>query len=378
MANQNSTGYYWEKIIQRLSLESLSFELIHPKYETDNKSLKPNVRLTKKIIKQIRISMVFALHVFKKTDSNSLVFSGTNPIIFLFVMPILKMHKNFKWILLCHDVFPDNFAILKKINKETIFYRLICRYFDWVYSSADKIICVGRDMKTVISNKIGCSNQVYYVSNWVNEFDVKPIPRNQVDFFISAGLTQKIVFQFFGNIGPLQNIDNLLRAIALVKSKNAAFVFIGGGLCVKKLLEFISEHQDLDIRYLEVLPMAQNSMGLAMCDVALVGLQKGMIGLGVPSKAYFSMAADKPILGFVESKSEIGLIIAEHQIGWQCEPDAPDELAEKIDYICSNPQEIMKMSPRKLFEESYTGVKSLSKISEIIKTQLKEMDVKIS
>lgn len=119
--------------------------------------------------------------------------------------------------------------------------------------------------------------------------------------------------------------------------------------------------------------MSRKSEGLAFCDVAFVSLQKGMLGLGVPSKTYFSLAADRPIMAIVEKESEIGLLINESEVGWKCEPDSPALLANMVDVICSNPVLIKKMKPREIFEKNYTGAQSLNRISEVIKQQAKEM-----
>lgn len=372
-ADQNSTGYYWEKIIQRLCLEGFDVELLSPDKIVHYESVKPNPSLMGKIIKQIGIAFELGLKILMKADSAAIVFTGTNPLVLLFLMPILKRLKDFKWILLCHDVFPDNLVAMKKVNEEGFIYKIIHRYFSWVYLSTDKIICIGRDMVSVMQNKTGRSHEIFYASNWVDPADVKPISRKQVECFTTGGWDEKVVFQFFGNMGPLQGIDNILEAVSRVKSKNAAFVFIGGGASVNKIKKFIRERQDLHVKYLGAFPSAKRSLGLAFCDVALVSLGKGMVGLGVPSKAYFSLAADKPLLAIVDAQSEIGLMIDEYGIGWQCEPDAPDELANKIDFICDHPHEISKMKPREVFEKNYSGLKSLDKISEIMNIQIKEM-----
>ncbi|MCP5877696.1 hypothetical protein NL390_35070, partial [Klebsiella pneumoniae] len=70
------------------------------------------------------------------------------------------------------------------------------------------------------------------------------------------------------------------------------------------------------------------------CDIAIVTLAEGMLGLGVPSKAYFTMAADRPILAIMEEDAEVANMVKEHSIGWVCEPNDPVRLASLIDEIC--------------------------------------------
>jgi glycosyltransferase involved in cell wall biosynthesis len=228
-------------------------------------------------------------------------------------------------------------------------------------------------MQRTIAQKIGRETGIYYASNWVDECDVFKIPRNEVKLFEDCGWTNKVVFQFFGNIGPLQGIDNILSGIKKITAKNAGFVFIGGGAYVAKVKMFIKENPEIDVKYLGPIPLEQKSKGLAFCDIAIISLESGMLGLGVPSKTFFSLAAGKPILAIVDRRSEIAMLIDEHPIGWRCEQESPAILAKLIDSICFNPQKIKKMKPREVFVKYYTGSQSLGRIIEIVKIQFAEM-----
>ena len=57
-------------------------------------------------------------------------------------------------------------------------------------------------------------------------------------------------------------------------------------------------------------------MVLAACDIALVTLQEGMYGLGVPSKTYNILASGRPILFLGPKDSEIDLLVREKGIGY--------------------------------------------------------------
>jgi hypothetical protein len=66
-----------------------------------------------------------------------------------------------------------------------------------------------------------------------------------------------------------------------------------------------------------------------------------MKGLGVPSKAYFSLAADRPILYIGDEGSELHLMIqANPELGWFCKSADPTALAATITAICETPQSL--------------------------------------
>lgn len=370
---QNSTGYYWSLIYKRLQSEGYEVGLAKPGKMVEYESSKPNPGIRRKILKQISVTFEITRKILVRADRETIVFTGTNPIIFLAILPLLKKIKKFKWILLLHDIFPDNLAVARKINSKNVLYKLLHNYYEWIYGVPDKIICVGRDMQKTISEKIGKQTSIFYASNWADENDVKKLERSEVKYFEEFGWENKVVFQFFGNIGPLQGIDNITKGIERVTAKNAAFIFIGGGAYVSRIKRFMEANPEIDVKYLGPIPLEQKSEGLGFCDIAMVSLERGMLGLGVPSKTYFSLAAGKPILAIVDGESEIGMLIDEHPVGWRCEQESPARLAELIDSICMNPVQIQKMKPREVFEKYYTGSESLGRIVEIVRKQFAEM-----
>ena len=95
-------------------------------------------------------------------------------------------------------------------------------------------------------------------------------------------------------------------------------------------------------------------------------LSKGMNGLGVPSKAYFSLAADKPLLVISDFGSEIGRLVEENDLGWWCKPSDPYALSIIIDYICSLDLTSYTGRPRSVFIEKYSDIIALEKYSSIV------------
>ena len=141
----------------------------------------------------------------------------------------------------------------------------------------------------------------------------------------------KFIFQFAGNLGHAQGLDNILNAISLVENPNLHFVFIGGGAKYETIKKFASVRNNVTLSGFQ--PRSMQNDFLNACDVSIVTLSDGMYGLGVPSKSYNIMAAGKPILMVGEADSEIALCIKEFNLGWIVEPNNPSALKDIFESV---------------------------------------------
>lgn len=372
----NSTGYYWSKIINGISTAFSKVAVICPEYgavesypfESSRVSILPITQTSYKknhllfrLLGLLNLSRKFLFKILKNIKKNDLIFSGTNPIFLLLCIALTKKLIRFKWVLLVHDVFPDNLAAAGILGKAHPFYRLLDSLFSWAYRSADALIVIGRDMEELFRDK-HISKQLIYQPNWVNKNEIAPIHRSQSTLIRDLGWENKVVFQFFGNAGRLQGIDNLLEAIKLVTHPNTAFLFIGEGSEFDGIQDFAKSHPKLPISLIPNAYLMNRNEGLAACDVAFVSLKTGMQGIGVPSKSYFSLAADRPILGIVDAKSEIAKMIDENEgIGWHCDPSNPRKLAALIDQISKLDLSLDAGKARALMERQYDEAPAIEK-----------------
>lgn len=370
----NSTGYYWSKIIDGVSSVFSRVAVICPvnskkvfyPFESGRVSIFPITasgykknHLLLRLLGLLNLSFKFFIKILKKVRKKDFIFSGTNPIFLLLCIALAKKFIHFKWALLVHDVFPDNLAAAGILDKSHLFYRFLDCLFTWAYGSADALLVIGRDMEDLLRKK-QVKGRLIYQPNWVNKDEIIPIERNQSELIRNLGWEHKVIFQFFGNAGRLQGIANLLCAIEQVKNPRAAFLFIGEGSEFGMIQGYAKKHSNLPIAVVANADLSSRNEGLAACDVALVSLKKGMLGIGVPSKIYFSLAADRPILAIVDADSELGQMIREHEgVGWYCEPDSPQKLAFQIDKICDLDLSLNNGRPRALLESHFDEAQAI-------------------
>lgn len=380
---QNSTGYFWSKVIDRLGQDFCSINVVSP-CPTGQVCIKSEItnvqymeffsrsfdkkKLASRLVGQIHQCMGFSRYILRHARRGDVVLSGTNPALLLIIIAVIKLFMGFRWCLLVHDVFPENLVPAGLLREKGLLYRLSRKLFNRIYSSADHLVVIGRDMKELISKKTGSDSNITVIQNWVSDRDVVPSDRRSSEVLGRLGWQDKVVFQFFGNIGRVQGIDNILAAIDLVKSSKAAFLFIGDGSAAKTVNEYVQKKIGKNIAYIGPLDQSQKNLGLAACDVALITLEEGMLGLGVPSKAYFSMAAGKPLLAVMDYRAEVCRMINEEAIGWCCAPNDPAALAALIDTICHTDTSDMCGYPRKVLQEKYSESAALDKFVACMKS----------
>lgn len=242
----------------------------------------------------------------------------TNPAPLVVLMSRLKKKVGFELNILVHDVFPEN---TKPAGLKLPMYGLFKHVFDKAYSRADQLIALGRDMASVLDGKVrnvkngsrgseGLPN-ITVIENWADIIGIKP----------QAFPEGKIKLQYAGNIGRVQGLDKVIEML----TPDVEFHIYGTGSMEETLKKMNHPQVFFHGPYFR----SQQNEVLAACDIAVVTLQDGMYGLGVPSKTYNILASGRPVLFLGPKDSEIDMLVKEKGIGY-CEwPSAwdKDELA---------------------------------------------------
>lgn len=379
-ASQNTTGYLFEKLYQSFLMQDDLEVILVTKNDINvaeqanalyiNQSQVNKSKLPSRLYYEIAVGTKFLLKSAKHIKSDDIVFTGTTPIFLLLIMYGLKKFIDFKWTLLVHDVFPENLVAANIISSNNVNYKVLKVLFDKVYASADKVIVIGEDMKDLIYQKTHKEN-ITVIPNWINEDDIALDHKCNNDLLTSLGWQddKKVVFQFFGNIGRVQGLNILVKAIGLMQRiEDAQFIFIGKGAYVQELKDSIKNLNKDNVIYYGELDQSMKSTGLNACDISIVTLAQGMLGLGVPSKAYYTMAADKLIFAIMDKKSEVAQMVSENNIGWTVEPDDLEKIAKKLDSAVEEFKTKKFNSPRKILVDKYSERLAMKKILTIIRS----------
>lgn len=373
---QNTTGYLLHKLYKSLHQQyGEHLTLIvkdDPENLIDDAILVANINLNKKkLVQRLAFELILSFNFFIKilfnVKKDDVLLNVTNPSLLLPVIYLAKKIKGFRWILLVHDVFPENLAAAKILKKENIVYNILKILFDKFYNAAEIRIVIGKDMKELVDKKVNKDDSII-IQNWIDHHDIEVQEKkdNQILKKISWH-NEILVLNFFGNIGRVQGIDNIINALRLIPiGKRPKILFIGGGAYENELKAAIYDLKDDNIQYIGSLDPIKKSDGLNACDISIVTLADGMYGLGVPSKAYYSMAADKPILAIMDEESEISVMVKKHRIGWTVPAGDPEKLAKVLLDISQDARNLSMNSPRKVLIEHYSELVAMRKITDVI------------
>jgi len=348
----NSTGLYWNKIIRSLLNSNATIEVISSTSSLARSNFEnlgfvchgvnppqfASKKLFSRIINKSLLSISILLRMIRVIKRKDIVFTGTNPNILLLLTTLLNKVTKFKWILLVHDIFPENTIPAKILKGSSLLYKMLFSLYQYVYSTPIHLITIGRDMLKLMKEKT--NSRVSFIPNFADPKILNLKHDKKENEYIS--------FFYSGNLGELQDLENIFLAFKYLSSKDKKFLFSGNGSKKNKIKELCKQYKEFGVKFIE------NDIDQNSADISLVPLKSGMYGLAVPSKAYFSLAYDKPLLVIGDYESELAMMINENNdVGWFVEAGNPKKLAALIDSIEEKQLQRMKGKPRQLAEKKY-------------------------
>lgn len=224
-----------------------------------------------------------------------------SPITSCFPAIVYKTKKNIPIFLYCLDIWPE--SIKGTFLEKQPFFLLIKIISKYIYKTADKI-CVSTpsfiDYLSILCKK--------------NNLDIQYIPQHANDILEIVNRLHKkdekkeiLNFLFAGNIGEVQNIEEIIYAISKVKNKkNMRFHIVGTGSCFEKCIQLTEKLGLKDIiifhgRY----PKEEMPKFYAIADVCVVSLKDvGIVGNTIPGKVQEYMSAGKCILAYTNGDTQ--------------------------------------------------------------------------
>jgi glycosyltransferase involved in cell wall biosynthesis len=213
--------------------------------------------------------------------------------------------------------------------------------------------------------------RIHTLSNWADTDNIYFQPKETNEQILKYRLESKIVFSYAGSIGRCQGIVKLLDLIGnLEYNDNIHFLFFGKGVALNSFTEQISKNKNQKlITYAGFIITEDKKYFINACDIAIISLLDGMIGLNFPSKTYNIMASGHPILFLGKPDSEIAKMIISYDIGWVCSFSDLKMFQQIVNKILIRPDMIrMKgIKARKIAEDYFAKEKILNQYVEVLK-----------
>lgn len=270
-----------------------------------------------------------------------------------------KWIKHAKFIYNIQDFNPEQ-ALAVDYTRSKLITDVMMWFDKFSCKRSDLIITVGRDLVETLHKRFPMSKipKVVMINNWVNEKEIYPLPENDANvlqFKKKYGLEKKFIFMYSGNIGLYYDLENLIKVIgkfgtdAIVPDgREVAFVFAGAGSVLNSLNDYVAKNQLNNVFFIPYQDINDLNYSLNAADVHWCVNAKGIKGVSCPSKYYGLAAAGKPVIGVLESGSEIRCLIEETRGGLCCEPGEYDKVEKMIRWFIDNAgsEELKNMGTR--------------------------------
>lgn len=213
---------------------------------------------------------------------------------------------------------------------------------------SDLVITVGRDLVETVEKRFEDKKvpKTVMINNWIDENEIYPLPENNervLAFKKKYELDNKFVIMYSGNIGLYYDLENLIKVIErfgtdtrTADGREVVFAFIGAGTVLDKLVSYVKEHNMDNVKFIPYQDKADLIYSLNAGDVHWCVNAKGIKGVSCPSKYYGLAAAGKPVIGVLESGSEVRCLIEDTHGGLCCEPGEYDQVEKNIRWFIDN------------------------------------------
>ena len=235
-----------------------------------------------------------------------------------------------RYILDVQDLWPNTLGSTGMVNNPTVL-KVIGALSRFVYQNAETVIAQSQGFQAELIKMGVKKNQLTTIYNWCDESRVvieKKVAKSKLKW------RDQVVMVYCGNLGPAQDLHNVLEAISLVQERveNFKFIMVGTGIDKESLLQRTAELGLNNVEFWGRKPRAEIPSILAAADFALVSLRSDpLFDITLPSKMQEYMFAAKPIVAV--GGTELRKLVKESGAGLAIPAGDPTGLAEALIHI---------------------------------------------
>jgi glycosyltransferase involved in cell wall biosynthesis len=150
--------------------------------------------------------------------------------------------------------------------------------------------------------------------NWTS-LDRRDLP--STGYRERLGLQDKVIFLYGGNLGVVQDLDNILRLSArLIPHRQIHFVLVGDGSEAARLKQIITARDLFNIQILPAVPEHEYMSMLSQADVGLISLDRRLKTHNLPGKLLGYMYCGKPVLASINAGNDLFEILEKYRAGF--------------------------------------------------------------
>ncbi|MGJ0344516.1 glycosyltransferase family 4 protein [Aliarcobacter cryaerophilus] len=277
--------------------------------------------LFKKLLKYFAfmfIGSIVSLKIGKKYDY---IFGfQVGPLTSMIPAVILKQFYKKSVTLWIQDIWPDS-VYAYGFKKTKILEFFLNNFVKYVYKNSSNFAISAKGFEKRILPYIDNSKEIFYAPNWADYLN-KELEKYQFS------KDDKIHFTFAGNIGTVQNLDNVIEGFGKLGNEFLEKVqlnIVGDGSYLEQLKNIVQEKKFRNIVFWGRKPREEIFKYLDASDFLIVSLiDKEIFSLTVPAKTQTYIATNKPVIAIING--EASEIVRENNLGLVCSPSDVEQI----------------------------------------------------
>lgn len=292
--------------------------------KVDNVSIK-RLKLFKEKGRELSIriinSLLFTFYVFfnlllKGGKYNYVQVATTPPVLVALAVALASKIRGFKVVYHCQDIYPEIIYFNGKPNKIKDLVLSVLKALDvFIMKSANKIVVLSEDMKTLLIQKRNIkADKIYVINNFIFERKEKKNENHEIPDSIKEVLKEgKKIMVFAGNLGTFQNLDLLFEIVEnVLKKTESVFLVIGEGVNKQSLQ---NKFKNENIHFVGYLQNELLQLIYPKCKIGFAPVIQDIEKVAFPSKIISYLVSGVPVITFSSKDSEISNLIESNTFG---------------------------------------------------------------
>ncbi len=243
---------------------------------------------------------------------------------------IKKLFENtfYIWTL---DIWPDS-VYAYGFKEKAISRKLLDSFVKIVYKNCETVFVSCKGFKRKIQKYVPDARMIFS-PQWA------PGDLNLDQVIPHESLKGGFNFTFAGNIGKVQNLENVIRGFALAAKSNDRIKLniVGDGSNLEALENIVKEEKIANVYFWGRRPLKEMPRWFEGSDVLIISLiDEPIFSLTVPAKFQAYLASGKPI--YCVMKGEVADLVINNKIGFVSHPNNIDDIKAGFEKFLSAPK----------------------------------------
>jgi glycosyltransferase involved in cell wall biosynthesis len=276
------------------------------------------------------------------------------------MLPAVIIRKLYKkpvmfWV---QDVWPDSIYAYG-FKKTKILSILLNAFVKFIYHNVTAIAISSKGFEEKLKPYTKKGLKFSYAPNWADNLDIDIDP-------IALSTTQKVHFTFAGNVGKVQNLENIINAFCLLTDeyqKKVQLNIIGDGSNLINLKKLSNDKSN--IIFFGKQKRKDMAKFYKASDFLIVSLiDEPIFSVTIPAKTQTYIAAKKPILAIING--DVADIVNDNNLGISADPSNVNlikEAFEKCTDMPENKKYKFTINNTKLLEMTFNKDRIINKMT---------------